>query len=50
MIMKNLLQGAKCLHQKNVVHRDIKLANILVDADCNIKICDFGLARTLDTE
>ena len=28
------------------MHRDIKPANILIDTECNIKICDFGLART----
>ena len=50
LIMRNLLRGVQHLHGKNIVHRDIKLANILVDADCNIKICDFGLARTLDRE
>lgn len=31
----------------NVVHRDIKPENILVDNYCNVKICDFGLSRTL---
>lgn len=28
------------------MHRDIKPANILLDQDCNLLICDFGLART----
>ena len=32
----------------NIIHRDIKPANILVNSDCNIKLCDFGLARTID--
>ncbi|KAI8338892.1 kinase-like domain-containing protein [Chlamydoabsidia padenii] len=30
--------------QANVIHRDIKLDNILLDDDMNIKLCDFGLA------
>ena len=29
------------------MHRDIKTSNILVDEDCNIKICDFGLSRSM---
>jgi serine/threonine protein kinase len=35
------------LSSANVIHRDIKPENILVDHFCNIKICDFGLSRTL---
>jgi serine/threonine protein kinase len=29
----------------NVFHRDLKPKNILANADCKLKICDFGLAR-----
>lgn len=35
------------LHISNVMHRDIKPANILLTKDCKVKICDFGLARSL---
>lgn len=28
------------------MHRDVKPANLLIDRDCNVKVCDFGLART----
>jgi serine/threonine protein kinase len=28
-----------------VIHRDLKPGNLLVNADCELKICDFGLAR-----
>lgn len=33
------------IHSANVIHRDIKTRNLLINADCNIKICDFGLSR-----
>ena len=35
------------LHESNVVHRDLKSANLLIAADCNAKICDFGLSRSI---
>lgn len=41
-----LLRGLKYIHSANVLHRDLKPSNLLVDADCNLKIADFGLART----
>jgi mitogen-activated protein kinase 1/3 len=37
----------KYLHSANVLHRDLKPANILVNEDCSVKICDFGLARSI---
>jgi mitogen-activated protein kinase 1/3 len=38
----------KYLHSANVLHRDLKPANILVNEDCSVKICDFGLARSIE--
>lgn len=40
-----ILRGLKYLHSANVVHRDLKPSNILVNKNCDLKICDFGLAR-----
>jgi mitogen-activated protein kinase 1/3 len=40
-----LLRGLKYVHTANVYHRDLKPKNILANADCKLKICDFGLAR-----
>ena len=45
--MYNLLCAIKYLHDSNVIHRDIKPANILVNEDCTVKLCDFGLARSV---
>lgn len=40
-----VLRGLKYLHTSNVVHRDMKPRNLLVNSNCDLKICDFGLAR-----
>lgn len=40
-----ILRGLKYIHSANVLHRDLKPGNLLVNADCELKICDFGLAR-----
>ncbi|KAJ7072610.1 kinase-like domain-containing protein [Mycena amicta] len=39
------LCGLKYIHSANVLHRDLKPGNLLVNADCELKVCDFGLAR-----
>jgi len=40
-----ILRGLKCLHSANVLHRDLKPSNLLVNGNCDLKICDLGLAR-----
>ena len=40
-----ILCGLKYIHSADVLHRDLKPGNLLVNADCELKICDFGLAR-----
>ncbi|XP_035175737.1 mitogen-activated protein kinase 15 isoform X1 [Oxyura jamaicensis] len=46
-ILYQLLKATKFIHSGNVIHRDQKPSNILLDADCFVKLCDFGLARSL---
>ncbi|KAJ6010958.1 p38 MAP kinase [Penicillium sp. IBT 35674x] len=40
-----VLRGLKYIHSAGVIHRDLKPSNILIDENCDLKICDFGLAR-----
>ena len=44
-IMYQLLNATKYIHSGNVIHRDYKPSNILLDEQCIVKVCDFGLAR-----
>jgi mitogen-activated protein kinase 1/3 len=43
----NLLCATKYLHSANIQHRDLKASNILVNTSLQVKICDFGLARSI---
>uniref|UniRef100_A0A671UEZ5 Mitogen-activated protein kinase 15 n=1 Tax=Sparus aurata TaxID=8175 RepID=A0A671UEZ5_SPAAU len=47
-VMYQLLKALKYLHSGNVIHRDQKPSNVLLDTDCVVKLCDFGLARSLN--
>ena len=40
-----LLRGLKFMHTACILHRDLKPRNLLVNSNCDLKICDFGLAR-----
>jgi serine/threonine protein kinase len=42
-----VLRGLKALHSADVLHRDLKPGNLLVNSDCLTQICDFGLARVV---
>ena len=47
-IAYNILLGLYHLHTADIIHRDLKPANILINDDCTVKICDFGLSRSVD--
>ena len=47
VIVSQILRGVNALHDNDVFHRDLKPGNILVGRDCQIRITDFGLARSL---
>lgn len=46
-IIYQLAKALKYLHSGLVIHRDLKPSNILINSNCTIKLCDFGLVRTL---
>ena len=46
-LFKQIILGIKHMHSNKIVHRDIKLENILIDLNNNVKICDFGIGRIL---
>lgn len=50
IITYNILLGLKYIHSNGVWHRDLKPANVLIFDDGRAKICDFGLARTVEKE
>lgn len=45
VFLYQILRGLRYLHMARVIHRDIKPGNLLVNSNCVLKICDFGLAR-----
>ncbi|KAG1716817.1 hypothetical protein ID866_339 [Astraeus odoratus] len=43
---RKTLRALKALHSADVLHRDLKPSNLLLNANCDLKLCDFGLARS----
>ena len=44
-----ILRGLEYCHSKNILHRDVKLDNILLDNKMKVKLCDFGVSRFMPT-
>jgi serine/threonine protein kinase len=43
--MYQLVKGTQYVHSAGVIHRDLKPGNLLLNSNCDVKLCDFGLAR-----
>ena len=46
-IIYQLLKALKYMHSGDLLHRDIKPSNLLLNSDCHVKLCDFGLCRSV---
>lgn len=46
-IIYQVLKAIKFIHSAGLLHRDIKPSNILLNSDCKVKLCDFGLCRSI---
>lgn len=46
-IIYQLLKTMKYLHSAEILHRDMKPSNLLLNSDCTMKVADFGLARSI---
>jgi serine/threonine protein kinase len=49
-LMRQIFEGMKFMHESNVLHRDIKPGNILVNYDCGVKIADYGLGKLINAK
>lgn len=46
-ILYQSIKALKYMHSGDLLHRDMKPSNVLLNSDCHVKICDFGLARSV---
>ena len=49
LLFLKILDAVNYAHEKNIIHRDIKPANFIIDKESNIKILDFGIAKSIDS-
>ena len=49
-ILYQILKALKYMHSGSLIHRDLKPSNILLNSDCHVKLCDFGLARSVSSQ
>ena len=47
-LFRQIVYGLGHTHSRHVLHRDIKLDNILLDNDLGVKLCDFGVSKIIN--
>jgi mitogen-activated protein kinase 15 len=47
-VFYQMLKALRYLHSAELIHRDLKPSNVLLNSECKVKLCDFGLVRTLN--
>ena len=50
LILYQILRALYFLHSANIIHRDFKPSNVLINEDCTVKLCDFGMSRGIKEE
>jgi serine/threonine protein kinase len=48
--LRQMVGGVKYIHNNNIIHRDLKLGNMLLNEKMQLKIADFGLATKMTYE
>lgn len=46
-VIYQLLKSLYFMHTAEIIHRDVKPSNMLLNSDCHVKVCDFGLCRSV---
>ncbi len=47
-VIYQLAKALKFIHSAELLHRDVKPSNVLINSDCHVKLCDFGLCRSIN--
>jgi serine/threonine protein kinase len=47
-ILYQIARAIHYIHEAGLIHRDLKPSNILINEECDAKVCDFGLVRSID--
>ena len=46
-VLYQVVRGLHYMHSGDVIHRDLKPSNALLNENCDVRLCDFGLARSV---